>query len=97
MVTQRRSISLPRLAYTIQEVAAAFGISYQAVYKEVSCGRLKTGRFGKKLVISPIEIVRYCRENGLDEVPLIVTAATESPPDLPAVSTVETEVVSLES
>jgi excisionase family DNA binding protein len=51
---------------TVQEFSASIGISYDTVWRAAKDGRLKTIRFGKRLLI-PIEEVDRIMNGGLVE------------------------------
>jgi hypothetical protein len=51
-----------RRAEGLREFAASLGVSYDSAYRRAKDGRLKTFRFGKRLLVPASEIVRVMRE-----------------------------------
>jgi excisionase family DNA binding protein len=51
-----------RRAETMREFAASLGVSYDTAWRAASDGRLKTIRFGKRLLIPAGEVERVMNE-----------------------------------
>ncbi|HUZ93841.1 MAG TPA: hypothetical protein VMU57_02910 [Edaphobacter sp.] len=51
-----------RRAEPLKQVAASFNISYDTLLRAAKAGRVKTIRFGKRLLIPALEIERLSQE-----------------------------------
>jgi excisionase family DNA binding protein len=51
-----------RRAETMREFAASLGVSYDTAWRAATDGRLKTIRFGKRLLIPAAEVARVLAE-----------------------------------
>jgi hypothetical protein len=52
-------VTLPRVAYTLDEIAAMCGVSKRVVEGQVEIGSLKTRRIGKGLFVTARELERW--------------------------------------
>ncbi|MBK9668432.1 MAG: helix-turn-helix domain-containing protein [Gammaproteobacteria bacterium] len=51
-----------RLAWSIQELADDLGVCRSAIYSEISRGRLKTSKIGKRRIVTRNQREDYIRE-----------------------------------
>lgn len=65
------TIALQRLQYPIEEGAALLGVSKHTLIRDIRLGRVKTSRYGKRVLIPRDEILRIAAEG--------MQPATESP------------------
>jgi excisionase family DNA binding protein len=59
MVTQER---LDRLQYPIEEGASLLGVSKHTLIRDIRQGRIKTIRYGKRILIPRDELLRIAKE-----------------------------------
>lgn len=52
-------VTLPRVAYTLDEIAAMCGVSKRVVEGQIEIGALKTKRIGKGLFVTARELERW--------------------------------------
>jgi hypothetical protein len=53
---------MEKRAEPLKQVAASFNISYDTAFRAAKSGRIKTIRFGKRLLVPVVEIERLSRE-----------------------------------
>lgn len=53
---------MEKRAEPLKQVAASFNVSYDTVFRAAKTGRIKTIRFGKRLLVPVGEIDRIARE-----------------------------------
>jgi excisionase family DNA binding protein len=56
------TIALERLQYPIEEGAALLGVSKHTLIRDIRLGRVKTSRYGKRVLIPRDEILRIAAE-----------------------------------
>jgi excisionase family DNA binding protein len=56
------TIALQRLQYPIEECAALLGVSKHTLIRDIRLGRVKTSRYGKRVLIPRDEILRIAAE-----------------------------------
>lgn len=57
------SLQIPqRLQYPIEEAAALLGISRHTLMRDIRLGRVKTSRYGKRLLIPHAELLRIAAQ-----------------------------------
>jgi excisionase family DNA binding protein len=52
-------VTLPRVAYTLDEIAAMCGVSKRVVEGQIEIGALKTKRIGRTLCVTARELERW--------------------------------------
>jgi excisionase family DNA binding protein len=65
---------LDRLQYPIEEGAALLGVSKHTLIRDIRLGRVKTSRYGKRVLIPREEILRIAAE-GMQPAPSSQTGA----------------------
>jgi len=61
--TQNATKGSERAAYSVNEVAVRHGISPGLVRLEISRGRLKAGRIGRRVIVTEAQIARWLEES----------------------------------
>ena len=57
--------TMPRVAYSLDEVAASLGLSRRSLYGLMAAGRLSTVKLGKRRLVPAAELERLVRPAGV--------------------------------